>query len=930
MKKHILLILCYFSIQLYAQDFQFFHLNKENHLTANTSLSICKDSRGYLWIGTAYGLNRYDGNKTQHFFQKDGLNSDFISYVFEDSKQQIWIGTDNGVNIWNGADFKNVPIEYTSLLSKDIQFIKELNGEIFLGTKSSLFILGNKGFQTYMVSNTHVFSIDFYRSQYFVGTSDGLYTFNPTNNYTSVNTNVKGAIHFTKYQDDDLTCTDNYLLYKNDTLLYPFKSGVKSIIKYNKLIYIGTYGDGIWSWDGSHFHLIHSGDNTIDRTIQQLIKGSNNSLWIASNAGVTAMNEPSFISSNKEWSKEVFPIYEYNNSIYFGGKKGIYAQSEEYIQHHLLEESSRFVLCMGTNEKNQLLASGIGGEIYKLQESKFISVQTIHPSMRGRFIYDIQSNDTATFYASGNEIYYSKDKEFSYFKIDTTNGMSYDIHSNENGLWFATSNGLLHWDGYNTKRIDSKSGLPSINLKVIEEDAYGSLWLGTTSSGLIQYKNGTVKAIKDELSNPQIKSLKWDNYRNCLWVGTDNGLNRININSEGLISDIIVFNNETGFPIGFCHNKSLNVLKNGNLIFAANIPNSDEDYVHFLNDKEILKAEHQLEVFFESITANDSIIKYPYKFSHKENNINITYNAIHLLLGKHLQFQWKLNNGQWHKGSIDRNIQFHNLRPNAYRLSVRCKLPHQQWTKPSVLEFEVSPPYWKRWWFIVSLVGLFSFVIYYYTEKKAKTKLKEQQKNLHHLQKQAELELRAVRSQLNPHFLFNTLNSIQDLLLDKNEEKARLYLSDCAQLMRKVLEYSSESKISLGEELELLKKYIKLENLRFSGKIKTKWVINVDDETLIPPLILQPYIENAIKHGIQTNGEILISISKRKNYIKCIIQDNGKGFKQKIENKQSKGLKLMQERLDALNQLENTNIYQQKILPLEQGTQVEIHLMRHD
>jgi LytS/YehU family sensor histidine kinase len=146
--------------------------------------------------------------------------------------------------------------------------------------------------------------------------------------------------------------------------------------------------------------------------------------------------------------------------------------------------------------------------------------------------------------------------------------------------------------------------------------------------------------------------------------------------------------------------------------------------------------------------------------------------------------------------------------------------------------------------------------------------------------------------------------------------------------MRLVLSYSSQSKIRLQEEIDLLKMYLNLEKLRFGDDLSVDWNIEVNTHlTQVPPLIFQPYIENAIKHGIKTKGKVSISISKHNTQLICIIEDDGVGRKKAKYSADSKGLKLMQERLDSLNQLENTKLYQHKITDLAQGTRVELKLM---
>jgi len=178
--------------------------------------------------------------------------------------------------------------------------------------------------------------------------------------------------------------------------------------------------------------------------------------------------------------------------------------------------------------------------------------------------------------------------------------------------------------------------------------------------------------------------------------------------------------------------------------------------------------------------------------------------------------------------------------------------------------------------------------------------------------KVAETELKALRSQMNPHFIFNALNSISDYM-DKNDvEKANTYLMKFAKLTRSILENSEKKWITLQEDLELTELYIEIEALRLKNKLFHK--IEIDsvldvENTLVPPLMLQPFIENSIWHGIAQKGgqgNIDIQIKKDNEMIVCTVDDDGVGRKKVVINgnkNDSMGLKITKNRLDILSQI---------------------------
>jgi LytS/YehU family sensor histidine kinase len=168
---------------------------------------------------------------------------------------------------------------------------------------------------------------------------------------------------------------------------------------------------------------------------------------------------------------------------------------------------------------------------------------------------------------------------------------------------------------------------------------------------------------------------------------------------------------------------------------------------------------------------------------------------------------------------------------------------------------------------------------------------------------------------MNPHFIFNSLHSINKYVVDNDKEKASAYLSKFSKLMRLILENSREPEVTLDKDLSALELYMQLESLRFQNRFR--YEIEVDDDidtenTLIPPMLLQPFVENSIIHGVSSkkDGVVKIKINREDNNIRCIVEDNGIGWEQSIvidkgreKKHESLGMKITQERLRIINQL---------------------------
>ncbi len=204
----------------------------------------------------------------------------------------------------------------------------------------------------------------------------------------------------------------------------------------------------------------------------------------------------------------------------------------------------------------------------------------------------------------------------------------------------------------------------------------------------------------------------------------------------------------------------------------------------------------------------------------------------------------------------------------------------------------------------VIVIALLSFIFIRANNKRKKTIFDKQVQ---------EVEMKALRAQMNPHFIFNSLHAINNYVIENDKENASAYLAKFSKLMRLILENSREQEVPIVKDLDALELYIQLEALRFKNSFS--YSINTDpgidkENTLIPPLLLQPFVENAIIHGIRNkeDGLIKVSVNKEENMLCCIVEDNGTGrsnvsLQRDGKTHKSLGLKIINERLNVINQL---------------------------
>lgn len=308
-----------------------------------------------------------------------------------------------------------------------------------------------------------------------------------------------------------------------------------------------------------------------------------------------------------------------------------------------------------------------------------------------------------------------------------------------------------------------------------------------------------------------------------------------------------------------------------------------------------------------------------------ENNIDIEYAAKGTFFSDTLVFAWKLEGkfNQWNEVPytfLDERInmiQFDNLKPGKYILRVRLKKDKGDWLKEEVqLTIIIEPPFWQTWWFWLLVITGISLLTYLIVKWRVNTVRKQERERARHEKELSELEAKALRAQMNPHFIFNCLNSIKSLIQQHEEEKSVNYLTTFSKLIRTLVNNSDKKDISLNDEIDTCKLYLQLEAMRFNAQFS--YSVKVDENldlksVQVPALIIQPFIENAIWHGIVPKGEaghVELSVTQKDGVVEITVDDNGIGRETSQQNKsasglqhKSKGITLTKSRLELDNLL---------------------------
>jgi hypothetical protein len=317
---------------------------------------------------------------------------------------------------------------------------------------------------------------------------------------------------------------------------------------------------------------------------------------------------------------------------------------------------------------------------------------------------------------------------------------------------------------------------------------------------------------------------------------------------------------------------------------------------------------------------------------YNKNFLTFTFSSTEFEQPERLVYTYKLTgmNENWIQTNFsNRTITFNNLQPGSYHLYFSVIQPDGRWSNSSTaLHITITPAWWQRTWFITACIiaaCILAFVLIRWrirtVRKQEQEKAKQQQEKSRIEKEILELEAKALRAQMNPHFIFNCMNSIKSLIQKNEPEKAIDYLTTFSKLIRTIFQNSDKREITLHDEIETCRLYTQLESMRFSNKLTYNFDIaeEIDFKSiLVPPLILQPFIENAIWHGLMPKAEggmLYVHILEKENKIYCVVEDNGIGRSVSMQNKfngtatehQSKGIRLTQTRLELNSVLNQRN-----------------------
>ena len=903
-----------------CQTFAFQHITEKEGLPTRYLYSLLQDQDGYIWLSGEAGLLWYDGKNFQIPAVQKKIKVEAIR-LFRDFHNQIWIQDLGGRILLNqGGQLKELIEIVPSSVYKYTEWYNHPNGDVYISNTKDVFVYNYE--------------------------KDSLTRFHVENENKALNS-LKG---FDQTPDGSvmlLTKKGYYILEKGQSEFIPYDIGGKNIDLFFRI------------WDQLFFikeeTVFCLKDGAIIKAPQfeklkeffqsivlNVYEDRNGNVWFSTRDGLLLLQKDELgnLNISEHLKGEVMGdiLEDEEGNIWFStSQNGIYKLPSSQVKIYKekgLDSQIRFIEESTWGD----LVVGFDNNKYKVLDKSFNIIKEEKLFDQNFRLYDFATDRIGDQYFFTSKGFVQVDEHFKHKKIGPEWPVKAAGFSSDEMMWLATGTFCGYYkDGKSLKKIIQKRGY---SLYPVSDD---EVWFGTIE-GPYHFKNDSAKLVKNPALHKDIRDIELLENGNLLFATQKNGLYYYNPVSDsillhlstqnGLSNDYCIMMLLENEYIWLATKKGINKIKRNDFSVLTigvdqGLPSNEINYIYKSNDQVYVATNSGIAVFDENIEWNrsppqlqytkikiqekDTLLLDYYLLDHDKNNIKIEFNGITFKNAEEAVYAFKMEgiDQDWVTSKL--NIaQYPSLPPGRYTFSVKTKTTNSGWSEEKKLQFQIKKPFWFRWWFLV-LSGLVLIGISYLVFKEA-----IRRRNIVRDMKISQLT--ALRAQMNPHFVFNALNSIQEFIMNKNTRSANKYLTRFARLMRNILNMSDKDQISLSKEIETLNLYLSLELLRFGDAFE--YILDVDkavdkDALYLPPMLIQPYVENAIKHGLMhQKGEkkLFLRFYAKDDYLVCEVEDNGVGRKKSSEIRKlnqgvytSKATSLTDERLKLFNAISNNN-----------------------
>lgn len=962
-------IFCFYAEQVSAQQYTFINYSTEQGLAQSQVSDMVQDEKGYLWFATFGGLSRFDGISFRNFSRNDGLIENQLYSVFIDRRGKIYIGAIGGFSVYDGIGFSSVKFPQSHAGFNLIEICEDKNGAIWIALEGGgLVKFSNEKLEFFgeeqgLDLNVRSVFCDS-KGKIWAGTRGGLFLYNENekhrfqqikindaddSNISCITEDRNGRLWIGTYDDGVYHESENGDFRNYTSFEGLINDGVRTIfVDREQQVWFGTKG-GVSKFDGRKFKSFSTEQGLINNNIKFIGQDSEGNIWFGTDGkGIMKL------------AGEAFTTYTTSDGL-----------------------SSDFVMSIAEDQSRALWFATYGEGVVRYANGKFDVFNDENGLSNNTVWSCVVTKDNRVCFGTSVGITIFDGKKFTpYYEEDglLSDKVTSLLADPDGSLWIGNRDGLSHFANGTFRNYSVNEGLTGGNIRGLFKDEKGVLWLGG-AAGLFRFDGKQFRLFRHDKNSPEntvycITSAGKD----ALWVGTKGGLflfrnnnfHKVNLGESVNANNInfVIRENDhlwIGTNNGIYELMAEKFLEEGQVEFKtysrlegvrgleSNMNaafrdsrgtywfGTDGGLVNFEPRKRNLSGNliepfihiTDIRLFFDPVnwkkfgknldeeTGFAKDLRVPFD----KNHFTFYFTGISHTNPQKVRYKFMLENfdQDWSPVTDARSITYSNLPPGTFTFKVIACNDSGLWSSlPATFSFTITPPFWLTWWFY-TLVGLvfMGITMLIYRWRIAVIRRNTERDQLIYKSKLLSLEQQTLNASMNRHFIFNALNSIQYYINKQDKLEANRYLTSFAKLIRKNLDSSASGNVvTLAEELERLDLYLSLENMRFKSKFHYELFIDEEIDTegvMIPPMLLQPYIENSIWHGIlpmERPGTIWIRIEPSdKRSIRITITDDGIGINTSLRNKDkfgadhiSRGIQITSGRLSVLKKLTNENL----------------------
>lgn len=882
------------NIPAWSQIYLFEQISLEDGLPNNRINDMIEDSRGFYWFATdGTGLVRYDGYEFSTFSNEEETDL-FIYNVDEDNSGRIWAGQESGLLLFDGKKFIKYILPRPHKLK---EMTLGMNGEVFVLTQEGKLISFDDEIWQQLDSPAEPFNdLSGQGSAIALANAHAIFTL-AENNIVLLDSVETRKVEV--FQDSIYAITDSAVF------CYTLK-GNKVGIWNNELQYLDFSHGFITAINTSNNLIIKPFSGTRPITSENGLpnlpfkgcyRDSYGVVWLFGTNGLVKLETMALELYNDDLDKSLPLINTVhigeNGSFYGGYSQGVLKLENRNVKYWNKDHDFPFGLTLAIEEYNGDLWFATEGGLVRNSNNSFTSVKMPDEEFGG-FVFTMKSANGKLFIGSGTELLAFSEGRFN--NISRSSNLPpasiYSISKAklDSSIWCATyTQGFFRWSNNYWEVLKSLNGvsLDSLRFSCFVAVSKNEIWAASLTEGLFHIsKNGIEQIPLSALGFAEVNALAIDEYQN-LWASSNKGLLKISEDrSVYNLSESLDFN---GLP----NEIQAMDLKDGNLLLATlsglQLLKIDE-YLGERKEPKIALTGMKLFLKEGSTLYNYAADSIPFsqlpkglELPHHLNFLSFNIAGLSSYEQDKLRYRFRLKgeSDNWTFAGKRREAVWSSLEPGKYVFEAQVQKIGEQWSNnPLTYSFVILRPIWQRWWFISLFILLFVGTSIYLI----RLRIQRIRNRLQLENNLLDMERKALRLQMNPHFIFNALDSISSFIFKNDPQKAVRYLNNFAKLMRLTLESSMEHLHPVETEVSILKNYLELEKLRFQGKFD--YSIDLDDEIDydigIPPMLIQPHVENAILHGLKPMAsggklELRFELNDDDDMLIIEIEDNGIG-----------------------------------------------------